>query len=544
MPKFLDVTDTAVARAALGVTNIGDDLVTAADAAAARSALDLYSLVGGYLAPAIDMLGDSITRQNGGTHPVDPPSGANYGANSTLQSRGYLNHALIILGQRLRLGTNFGIGGETSVSIYARLADVLASPNPYVHVFAGVNDVGQGVPVATTKANLKAIYSELIAAGKIVTTSTLIPSVYSAGSAVLANISPGANSFSSATTINIGDVLVLGSPGNTETVTTSSLSGSGPYTIGLASPTTKSHSASAPFSNLTKTAMMHDINQWIIDYCQGRYRDPLTNTVVVNSGKAPFLVDWYSLAADPSTGKPVGCLNANGTIKTVADDPLVMLVDGTHPGQDLAHRMGHALAVVLDRIVPPLPVVVTDDSERNNLATNPRCVGDSAGLATGFTLGAMTGTPIIASASKVARSDGVPGEMQQVAIGPGNTGQVQLLVCDTGATLTFTGNDYYVGEVEFETDPDLVSTGTLGIPLRLYAAANTNSALVTNEYALFNATGPDGGGSIWDDSGVFKTKPILVPAAANRILMSIQATNVDTGTFRIKSVRFRKAENV
>lgn len=514
MPKFLEVTDTAAARAALGVSSLG------------------------YKAPAIDVLGDSITAQNGGAPPVSPPSGSVYPTASLYQSRGYLTHALTILGQRLRVGTNFGIGGQTTVQMYARLADVLASPNPYVHVFGGVNDVGQGVPVATTKAKLKAIYSELIAAGKIVTTATLIPSLFSAGSAVLSNISSGVSSFSAPTNTNNGDVLILGSTGNTETVTTSSLSGSGPYTIGLASPTTKSHVAGEPFTNTTKIAMMHDINQWIIDYCQGRYVDPDTGQVVVNTGRTPLLVDWYSIAADPSTGKPVNCLNSNGTIKTVTDDPLVLLADGTHPGQDLAHRMGHALAVVLDRIVPPLPVMATDDSEPANLMPNPRCVGNSNGLATGYVISAVSGS-ITATPSKVARTDGVPGEMQQVAIGPGNTGAVQIY-CDTGATLTFTGTDFYVGEVEFETDPDLVSTGTAGQPLRLYIDIRTNSTAVTSETVPFNASAQDGGGSIWDASGVLKTRPILVPAAANRVLMAVQSTNVDTGTFRLKSVRFRK----
>ena len=539
--SLITAASAAAARTTLGATTTGSSLITAANAAAARTAMDLYSSSGGYLAPAIDILGDSITRQNGGTVPTSPPSGTAYGSNSSYQSRGFLTHALIILGQRLRCGTNFGIGGQTASSIYARLADVLASPNPYVHVFAGVNDVGQGIPVATTKTNLKAIYSDLIAAGKIVTTSTVTPTLSTAGSAVLANISAGVSSFSSPTNFSNGDVLVLGSAGNTETVTVSSFTGSGPYTVTLTAPITLSHVAGEPFSNSTKLAMIHDINQWIIDFCQGRYRDPGTNTVVVNSGKAPFLVDWYSLVADPSTGKPVGCLNANGTVKSVTDDPLVMLVDGTHPGQDLAHRMGHALALVLDRIVPPLPVVVTDDSENANLMPNPRCVGNTGGLATGFTMGATSGS-ITATASKVARTDGVPGEMQQVAIGPGNTGGLQIY-SDTGATLTFTGNDYYVGQIEFETDANLVSTGLLGNCLKLFVDLRTGSSIVTNQSSPFNTTGgQDGCGSIWDKSGVFKTSPILVPAAVNRVMLFLQANNVDTGTFRIKSMRFGKVE--
>ena len=136
-------------------------------------------------------------------------------------------------------------------------------PQNMAAIKAILKAVGQDIPVATTKANLKRIYEELIAAGKIVTTATLIPSLYSAGSAVLANISAGVSSFSCATTTGAGNVLVLGSTGNTETVTVSSVTGSGPYTIGLTAPTTKSHVTGEPFSNITRIAMMHDINQWI-----------------------------------------------------------------------------------------------------------------------------------------------------------------------------------------------------------------------------------------------------------------------------------------
>lgn len=538
MPRFLDVTNAAIARAALEITSIGDDLVTAADAEAARAALDFDSFAGSYRAPAIDTLGDSITVQNGGNPPVSPPSGVTYPGEFDYGARGYLTHALTILGHRLRAGINFGIGGQTSGQMYARLEDVIASPNRYVHVYAGINDVAQGVSLATIQSNLMSIYGELLAAGKIVTTATVGTSLSISGSAVLSSISSGASSFTAPAEATAGDVLTLGSPGNTETVTVASVSGYAPYTINLSSATTKAHSAGAPFLNTTKLARLHALNAWIVDYCQGRYANPSTGAIVVNNGKTPYLVDWHVLVADPATGKPYGCLQADGSITTVDDNQAVLLVDGTHPGQDLAHRMGHALAVVLDRIVPPLPVGSGDNSDRANLAANGRCVGNSGGLATGFILNADSGT-ITATPSKVARTDGVPGEMQQIAIGPGNTGVVQLVACDA-TSLTFTGNDYYTAEVEFETDANLVCTGAAGIPLKAILLSRNVNTPIDFSYAPFNAAGSDGGGTIWAETGVLKTKPIKVSAAANRIQVLIQASNVDTGTFRIKSVRVRK----
>lgn len=537
MPKFLEVTSTPNARAALGVTAVGDGVVTAATEVAARAALDVQNF-NGYAVPAIDIVGDSITSQNGGSFPESPPSGSTYPSESDYQARGYLSHALIYLGHRLRVGTNFGIGGQTTTQIYARISDVIVSPNRFVHVYAGINDVAQGVSAENIETNLASIYQELIAADKIVSTATIGTTLSIGGSALLAGISAGASSFTAPAGATAGDTLTLGAAGNTESVVVASVSG-GPatYTIALESPTTLSHSTGDPFVNVTKLATLHAVNQWIVDYCQGRYVDASTSSVVVNSGKSPYLVDWYNLVADQS-GQPLQCLESDGSITTVSDDALVTLVDGTHPGQDLAHRMGNALARVLDRVVPPLPIQGGGNSEAANLLPNGRCVGNDTGLATGFTLNAASGT-IVAAASKISRTDGIPGEMQQVAIGPGNTGEVQL-VLGSVTGLTFTGTDYYTAEVEFETDPNLVATGGAGVPLKTILLVMQDSTLLQSATCPFNASGQDGGGSIWPDRGVLKTKPLLATAAANRIILVVQATCVDTGTFRIKSARVRK----
>jgi hypothetical protein len=500
-----------------------------------------------YAAPAIDVYGDSITALCGGYPPVNPPSGSTYPNSATYGSRGYLHYAITNLSNRMLVGTNFGIGGQTTAQIYARIADVLASPNPFVHVYAGINDLGQGVDVNTTKSNLLNIYKELTAAAKIVTTATVWPSLTVSGSALVAAISVGATSFSAPMPAGVGDVLTLGATGNTETVTVASVSGSGPYTINLSSATTKSHLAGAPFSNTTKLARLHELNQWIISYCQGRYVDPATGVVVVNPGPAPYLLDWHSFVADPVSGKPLGSLQADGTVTTVAVNPMTLLVDGTHPGQDIAHRAGHSLSVVLDRVVPPLPITVGDNSDASNYARNSRCVGNKSGLADGFTLRKIvaTATEMIAVPSKVPRKDGVPGEMQQVAIGPANPAALELKVVDVEG-LTFDGATYVVAEVEFETDADLLcmttSTDFTGglCPLKIVLYSRNGSSLLQTEQCPGTSTVTDGAGTIWAQKGVLKTRPLLVSASANRVQVYVQALNVDTGTFRIKSVHVRK----
>ena len=503
----------------------------------------LINLNAGYKAPAIDVLGDSITSQCGGYRPVSPPSGTVYPAAAYHTARGYLFYTLTLLSNRIRPGVNFGISGQTTAQMKARLVDVLASPSPYVHVYAGINDLMQGFSTQTTKSNLLSIYTQLLEAGKTVTTATIGTALPISGAAVLAAAPVGATTFSTTVGADANDVLVLGAAGNTETVTVASAASTGTdkWTITLKAPTTKAHDVAAPFTNTTRIARLHDLNQWIVDYCQGRYADPVSGTMVVNSGKAPHLVDWHSLLADPANGKPFGALQPSGAITTVTVDPDTLVVDGTHPGQDLAHRMGQSLAVVLDRLVPPLPVQLGDNSDTSNLILNGRCVGTTAqGLATGFAIGSESGVgTVTATASKVPRTDGVPGEMQQVQIGPGNVTPFQLFVCDQ-RDMTFTGNDYFVAEVEFETDQNLVVTGAAGVPFCVRVYTRNGSALLDSARSPDFASAADGAGTMWPSRGVIKTLPLKVSATANRLQVMVLTQNVAAGTYRIKSARFRK----
>lgn len=499
------------------------------------------------LAPAIDLLGDSISAQCGGTFPTGAqPSGATYPPTSDPQARGYITHALTLLGQRLRFGKNFGIGGTTAAQMVARVADVLASNSPIVHVYAGTNDIGNGRTATETKTSLLAIYQALRAAGREVTTATIAPTVFIAGSAITnaSGIASGATSFTAPAGAGVGDTLTLG-PGtaNVETVTVQAVSGpaSGVYTITLTAATTKSHARGDLFRNVTRLARLHDVNQWIIDYTQGRYVDPAAGSVVVEATGGIHLVDWHSLNADPATGQPYGSIQVDGTITTVAQNPYVGVVDGVHPGQDLAHRMGHALAVVLDRILPPSPVRTGDNTDAGNLLTNGRAVGNSSGRPTGWSVITSVGT-FTATPTKVARADGIPGEHAQLAIGPGNTGQGQYRVGDVSG-LVFDGVSAWTLEVEFETDANLLMQTTPPGGARPLAASvefRTSSGSLGTAHSHFTASSTDGAGSLWDASGVLRTGPFTPPATATRVLADVILQGIDTGTVRIKTARLRK----
>lgn len=115
--------------------------------------------------PLFAALGDSITEYN--------TSGGYY------QARGYLTQARALLKNRFDfpVANNFGISGQTTTQMLARIADVIAA-RPYgCAVMAGINDPRVQVPIAkeTTKANLYAIYDALIAAGIVVVACPIMP---------------------------------------------------------------------------------------------------------------------------------------------------------------------------------------------------------------------------------------------------------------------------------------------------------------------------------------------------------------------------------
>lgn len=119
----------------------------------------------------IALLGDSITAVNV----------AQTGVYTTKGARGFWGWAAMRLGQRLNLVTrpgtlNGGVSGENTTQILARVQQDAIDLNPgWCHVLAGTNDVWNSVPVATTIANLTAIYDALEAAGIRIIAGTLPP---------------------------------------------------------------------------------------------------------------------------------------------------------------------------------------------------------------------------------------------------------------------------------------------------------------------------------------------------------------------------------
>ncbi|MGX5734052.1 SGNH/GDSL hydrolase family protein [Bosea thiooxidans] len=128
-------------------------------------------------APLIAFAGDSITAM------------APYSTASVIANHPYAPSSWLIpmLGQRARTehGLNFGVAGDTSTMLLARIGEIAACPADIVCVLIGTNDVNGAVSAATFatyKANLIAIVDRLLNAGKLVIVTPPLPRNLAAGS--------------------------------------------------------------------------------------------------------------------------------------------------------------------------------------------------------------------------------------------------------------------------------------------------------------------------------------------------------------------------
>jgi lysophospholipase L1-like esterase len=123
-------------------------------------------------------------------------------------------------------------------------------------------------------------------------------------------------------------------------------------------------------------------------------------------------------------------------------------LDTIHLSHDGAMAVGVHAAAVLSPLMPEIDRLTMSTVDASNLVTNGAFVGSTGGVATSWTESADAG--VTRTASKVARTDGLPGEWQQVAItvNPGTWQRFQAPTITTG----FSPGDVLELSVEFQTD--------------------------------------------------------------------------------------------
>jgi hypothetical protein len=233
-------------------------------------------------------------------------------------------------------------------------------------------------------------------------------------------------------------------------------------------------------------------------------------------------VDAWQLLVDP----------ANGGLRTgVASD-------GIHMNGLGAQRVGQAIANVVNSLTPPVDVLGWgEDTDLQAVMVNPNLTGTTGTLNNGITgsvatswkVGSITGAAVTATASKVARTDFMPGEWQQISITTGEGAQLQqdLIFANMVA-----GTTYLDAMCEFQTDADWANITQFYMSISFLDAGfagvggSTDLQWVAGDtYDTVN-TRPA--------SGVFRVPRVLVPAAATKATITIQLKG--QGTFRVGRV--------
>lgn len=114
------------------------------------------------------MLGDSITNNSG-----DPAAS---GGTTLYHGRDWFNWANVLLRKSLVNVGIFGVAGDTTAMILARVGSVTAVSPGWCIVMGGVNDIQNDIAWTTTRDNLIAIYTALRNAGIRVVAGTVTPS--------------------------------------------------------------------------------------------------------------------------------------------------------------------------------------------------------------------------------------------------------------------------------------------------------------------------------------------------------------------------------
>lgn len=204
-------------------------------------------------------------------------------------------------------------------------------------------------------------------------------------------------------------------------------------------------------------------------------------------------------------------------------------------GQDLLHqdapgafKMAVELARVLEPLVPRSDRLLAYNADPTNYLPNGMMTGSTAGLATGWTKGSST----TATYSKVARTDGIVGEWQQVVCTDETTSSLQRQVTLSGTDLKVGDNVF--AEIEFETDEAGWNATELALQFQTIggdAGSVTNPKVVADGYRA--ATTPLAQPRI--AAGILRTPALRIGNGSTHLQFAVRLRG--TGTYRATRAR-------
>lgn len=224
------------------------------------------------------------------------------------------------------------------------------------------------------------------------------------------------------------------------------------------------------------------------------------------------LVDYAAVMSDPATGAPLAAYATDGLHQTPAG----------------ARVMGHELAAALTPLTPKSDRLIASNADTTNLIPNGMLLG-GASYATGW---GWNGTGSQGVATKVARTDGYPGEWQQIAV----TNQTDYIF--RSRNLANVPNSWVIGdtvyaECEFETDAAgwAATEFNLGVNLTGGAAGSVNRSA---DLIKINGTANDARIA----SGIFRTPPIKITPGTT--IVDVAITLKGSGTYRIAKAALKR----
>lgn len=476
-------------RALAQSTSFGAALVAGAQAQkpALMGALGLASA-----SSMIDLFGDSQTALENVT-----PSATILPGTS---ARGSVAQALAQLKGRLHLGSNFGVAGDTTTQMLARIATALASPNKRVVIRAGTNDI----------ANLQF-------GGASVTSIGAIGDAQSAGTLM-------GNLFG--TVVSPGIVLQFLLAGfEVYWCTILPRGGWGSYTT--------------PQATIAKLQILA-VNQMIRRICASY---PGGNLV---------LVDQFETVVDASSA-------TGDLLSTAFNADLIHQV-----GYGAALMAGPLVAAITTRVPPaPRRVVAGNDTydATNNptgaLNSNPVFLGATNGTAGGGASGTIpagyslartgSGTTITAAGAIVNKSGATGGKAMQITLGGGTGGLTNERMRLFASTINAGGSTFAAGDIvylEVEIDQAaLVNVQNIGVQV-----IHNDGTTAVNAYGLqWSQSTTDREPA--SNSRRLATVPFVVPAysgTGTQILVPYLVIDADcsgagvSGTITVNSFALRK----
>jgi lysophospholipase L1-like esterase len=248
-------------------------------------------------------------------------------------------------------------------------------------------------------------------------------------------------------------------------------------------------------------AVLYAVNEWLRGQAMAR--------------PGFVFVDYQAVFADPTTGNP-----ASGYAS-----------DGLHQDSAGAIVLGGKLAEALLPYLSRTDRLVASNDDPTNLISNGMMVGNSGGISTswGPATSVLTGTP-----TKVARTDGFPGEWQQVVVAGASGFYFFRFIVNIGATLAVGDNIFF--ECEFETDAG--GWTAYKFFAQIQAFGSFPGGTVTQVIDMAHPTG-SANAAVRTPAGIFRTPVLTVPATTTSVQVGVMVEG-GAGTFRMARARLVK----